>query len=53
MGHFRTRHQFMVWQTHRLTILSNEEYSEPQVRMMTREIKAILGHSIPVEEWNE
>ena len=47
------KHQFMVWQSHRLTIPSNEEYSVPQLRMMLREIEAILGRPITLQEWNQ
>jgi predicted RNA binding protein YcfA (HicA-like mRNA interferase family) len=45
------RHQFMVYQQHRLTIPSNQQYSVPQLRMMIRELEAILGRSVTVEEW--
>lgn len=47
-----THHQFMVFQQHRLTIPSNDEYSMPQLRMMVREVEHIPGRSVPVEEWN-
>jgi predicted RNA binding protein YcfA (HicA-like mRNA interferase family) len=47
-----TRHQFMVYQQHRLTTPSNQEYSVPQLRMMIRELEDILGHTVTVEEWN-
>jgi hypothetical protein len=33
-----TRHQFMVYEQHRLAIPSNVEYSMPQLRMMIREV---------------
>jgi predicted RNA binding protein YcfA (HicA-like mRNA interferase family) len=29
-----TRHQFMIYQQYRLTILSNAEYSVPQLKML-------------------
>jgi hypothetical protein len=48
-----TRHQFRVWQGHRLTIPSNQEYSIPQLRMMVREHETILGRLITSEEWND
>lgn len=41
------RHQFMVYQQHRLTIPSNQQYSVPQLR----ELETILGRSVTVEEW--
>ena len=46
------RHQFMVYQQHRLAVPSNEEYSVPQLRMMIREVEVILGRSVAIEEWN-
>jgi predicted RNA binding protein YcfA (HicA-like mRNA interferase family) len=48
-----TRHQFMVYQEHRLTIPSNQEFSVPQLRMMIREIEEILVRPITAEEWND
>lgn len=47
-----THHQFMVFQQHRLTIPSNDEYSMPQLRMMVREVEHILDRTVSVEEWN-
>lgn len=47
-----TRHQFMVYQNHRLAIPSNKEYSVPQLKMMIKEIESILGHQITTDEWN-
>jgi len=47
-----TRHQFMVYENHRLAMPSNAEYSVPQLRMMLREVEEITGHSISVDEWN-
>jgi len=47
-----TRHQFMVYQQHRLAIPSNAEYSVPQLRMMLREVEKILGREISAEDWN-
>lgn len=47
-----TRHQFMTYEQHRLTIPSNTEYSVPQLRMMLNEIEAILGREISVDDWN-
>lgn len=45
------RHEFMVFETRRLTIPSNGEFSVPQLRMMIRELELILGRSIPGAEW--
>ncbi len=47
-----TRHQFMVYQEHRLTIPSNTEYSTAQLRVMLREVEEIIGWEITVEYWN-
>ena len=47
-----TRHQFMVYEQHRLAIPSNAEYSVPQLRMMIREVEAIIDREITVDEWN-
>lgn len=46
------KHQFMVYQQHRLTVPSNAEYSVPQLRMMLREVEAIIGRQITPDEWN-
>jgi len=46
-----TRHQFMIYQQHRLAIPSNAEYSVPQLRMMLREVEQIIGREISSEEW--
>ena len=47
-----TRHQFMVYEQHRLAIPSNAEYSVPQLRIMLREVEEIIGRQISAEEWN-
>ena len=47
-----TRHQFMVYQEHRLAIPSNTEYSTAQLRVMLREVEEIIGREITVEYWN-
>jgi predicted RNA binding protein YcfA (HicA-like mRNA interferase family) len=46
-----SKHQFMVYQQHRLTIPSNAEYSVPQLRLMLREVEAIIGRQITADEW--
>ncbi len=46
-----TRHQFMTYQNHRLSIPSNSEYSVPQLRFMIREIGAILEREITASDW--
>jgi hypothetical protein len=47
-----TRHEFMVFASHRLSIPSNVEYSVPQLKMMLAEIETITGRKLSVEEWN-
>lgn len=46
-----TRHQFLVLGQHRLTLPTNSEYSVPQLRMMLREVEAMLGRKIDANEW--
>ena len=47
-----TRHQFMVSGQYRQTIPSNSEFSVPQVRMLVRQVEAILERPVALEEWN-
>ena len=47
-----TRHQFMTYKQHRLTIPANAEYSIPQLRMMIREVETIIDRKITSDEWN-
>ena len=47
-----TRHQFMIYQQCRLTVPSNSEYSIHQLKMMIREVEAIISRQIDVDEWN-
>jgi hypothetical protein len=46
-----TRHQFMVFKQHRMSLPSNVEYSVPQLRMMIREVVGIIGRDITSDEW--
>ena len=46
-----SRHQFMLYRSHRLAVPSNDEYSVPQLRMMIRQVEGILDRPIDVEEW--
>ena len=41
----------MVFAGHRLALPSNDEYSVPQLRMMLREVEAILGRRLALDEW--
>ncbi len=42
----------MVYENHRLSIQSISEYSIPQLRMMIKEIEAIINKTIAPDEWN-
>lgn len=46
------KHQFMIRGQYRLAIPSNSEYSVPQLRMMLREVEAIIGRPITAADWN-
>jgi predicted RNA binding protein YcfA (HicA-like mRNA interferase family) len=46
-----TKHHFMLYEQHRLTIPTNAEYSVPQLRMI-REVESIVGRQITADEWN-
>ena len=48
-----TRHQFIVFEKHRLAIPSNAEYSMPQLRIMIREVEEILKPKINLNEWDK
>jgi len=48
-----TRHQFIVFENHRLAIPSNAEYSMPQLRIMIREVEEILDRKINLNEWEK
>lgn len=45
-----TRHQFMIYQQHRVTIPSNNEYSLAQLKMMIQEIEAIIERKITIDQ---
>lgn len=47
-----TRHQFLVFQNHRLTVPSNAEYSVPQLRMLIQQVEEILDRPLLAAEWN-
>jgi len=48
-----TRHQFMVFVNHRLSVPSNAEYSVPQLKMMIHEIESIIDRHLSADEWNK
>ena len=41
-----SKHQFMIFKNHRLTIPSNKEYSVPQLKFMLKEVERIIGKNI-------
>lgn len=43
----------MIYGNHRLAIPGNIEYSVPQLRMMIREVEAMLKQRITPDRWNE
>jgi predicted RNA binding protein YcfA (HicA-like mRNA interferase family) len=48
-----SKHQFLIFHQHRLTVPSNSEYSVPQLRMMLKEAEEIIGRSITADEWSD
>jgi hypothetical protein len=46
------KHEFLVFDNHRMTIPTNSEFTVPQSRMMLREAGEILGRNIILVEWN-
>ncbi len=47
-----TRHQFMIFAEHRLTVPSSNEFGVPLLRMMIREIEGIIGRRLSAAEWD-
>ena len=47
-----TRHQFMIFANHRLTIPSSNEYSIPLLRLLLREVSTIIERDVSPQEWN-
>jgi len=47
-----TRHHFMLFKNHRLSIPSNAEFSVPQLKMMITEIESIIERSLAADKWN-
>lgn len=47
-----SRHEFMLFNNHRLTVPSNSEYSVSQLRFILREVETILNHPISLQEWD-
>lgn len=48
-----TRHEFMFYQSYRLAIPSNDEYSVPQLKMMLAEIEEIMEKELDGDAWNK
>lgn len=51
--HSGTRHEFMLFETYRLAIPSNDEYSVPQLKMMFEEIEGIIEKDLDTDVWND
>ena len=41
----------MLFQTNRLTIPSNREFSVPQLKMMLKEVEGIIEREIALDDW--
>ena len=48
-----TRHQFLVYENHRLSVPSNPEYSDPQLKMMISEVEIVMDRRLSIEEWRD
>ncbi|EKD26976.1 MAG: hypothetical protein ACD_79C00949G0005 [uncultured bacterium] len=48
-----SRHQFMIYNEHRMAIPTNKEYSVPQTKMMLQEVSSILGKKLSADEWEK
>ena len=48
-----SRHAFMIYGHHRLSIPLNPEYSIPQLKMMIGEVQEIIGRTTQAEEWDQ
>lgn len=46
-----SKHQFMIYEYHRLTIPSNSEYSISQLKMMLKQVESIIGITITADFW--
>ena len=47
-----SRHQFMIFKNHRLSVPSNSEHSVSQLKMMISEVESIIDRPIYADEWN-
>ena len=43
----------MLFETYRLAIPSNDEYSVPQLKMMFEEIEGIIEKDLDTDVWND
>jgi len=48
-----SRHQFMLYKNHRLTVPSNAEFSVPQLKMMINEVESIIDRRLSSDEWTD
>lgn len=51
--HRGTRHEFLVYRQKRQTIPSNPDFSLPQLKMMLRQVEAVLERKITADEWDQ
>jgi len=53
IGPYRgARHEFLVLGQRRQTVPSNSDYSVPQLKMLLRQVEAILERKVSAEEWD-
>ena len=50
--HRGTRHEFLVFGQKRQTVPSNPDYSLPHLKMLLRQVEAVLGRKIASDEWD-
>lgn len=50
--HRGTRHEFLVCGQKRQTIPSNADFSLPQLKMLLRQVEAVLERKITADEWD-
>jgi hypothetical protein len=47
------RHEFLIFGQKRQTVPSNAEFSVHQVKMLLRQVGAIMGRNITADEWEQ
>ncbi len=51
--HRGARHEFLVFGQKRQTIPSNPDYSLPRLKMLLRQVEAVLERMITADEWDQ